>query len=70
MSSAEPPEQRRICWWLPAYPPDVGGVETFAAAVAPELHRRGRSLDLLIGTGGPSDDDVDGLRHMRYPLRL
>lgn len=69
MSVAERPERPGVLWWLPAYPPDVGGVETFAATVVPELHQRGQHLDLLIGTGGPSDDVIDGIRHMRYPIR-
>ncbi|MEO1057753.1 MAG: glycosyltransferase [Actinomycetota bacterium] len=53
-------------WWVPAYPPEIGGIETFAATVAPALGRY--RPDLLVSRGGPSDMVIDGVRVIRADL--
>ena len=59
----------RPLWWVPGYPPDIGGIETFARLVCTGLAERGFAPDVFVTSGGPSTDEVDGLTVIRAPLR-
>ena len=58
-----------LLWWLPEYPPDAGGIATFAAHVAPELARRGHEVTALVVRGPSNRSVVDGVRIIREPYR-
>lgn len=59
----------RAFWFLPEYPPDPGGIGTYAASVAPALARLGHEMHLLVGWNGPSRDVIDGVDLIREPMR-
>lgn len=56
-------------WWLSEYPPDQGGIGTFASHVTPALARNGHRPTLLVCQGGPDDVTADGVRLVREPVR-
>ena len=56
-------------WWLSEFPPDQGGIGTFASLVAPALAARGNTTTLLVCQGESSDDILDGVRVVREPVR-
>ena len=59
-----------VLWWLPEYPPDPGGIGTFAGHVAPVLARRGHTLTLLVVRGSAEYDSIaDRLEIVREPFR-
>lgn len=60
----------RTLWFLPEYPPNPGGIGTFAANVAPVLAELGHQMHLLVGWGGPSRETTDGIEIIREQLRL
>ena len=60
----------RLFWMMPEYPPDPGGIGTFASEVAPELARRGHTVQLLSTFGTePLIEKFDGLVVQRAPIR-
>lgn len=60
----------RLLWWLPEYPPDPGGIATFASHVAPALAESGHDITMLV-TYGAADDRylADRLRIRRESFR-
>ncbi|MFT7393946.1 MAG: glycogen(starch) synthase [Candidatus Azotimanducaceae bacterium] len=56
-------------WWLPEFPPNQGGIGTFASLVAPALAARGNVTTLLVCQGESSGDILDGVRIVREPVR-
>jgi glycosyltransferase involved in cell wall biosynthesis len=56
-------------WWLSEYPPDQGGIGTFASHVTPALARNGHRPTLLVCQGEPDDITTDGVRLVRAPIR-
>jgi glycosyltransferase involved in cell wall biosynthesis len=60
----------RAFWFLPEFPPNPGGIGTYAASVAPALARLGHDMHLLVGWNGPSREVIDGVDLIREPLRL
>jgi glycogen(starch) synthase len=56
-------------WWLSEFPPDQGGIGTFASLIAPALAARGNESTLLVCQGESSDDILDGVRVVREPVR-
>ena len=60
----------RAFWFLPEFPPNPGGIGTYAAGLAPALARLGHEMHLLVGWDGPTRTIVDGVDVIREPLRL
>lgn len=59
-----------LLWWLPEYPPDPGGIATFAAHLAPALAARGHAVTAFITRGGPEVTVVtDRYTLQREPFR-
>jgi glycosyltransferase involved in cell wall biosynthesis len=59
-----------LMWWLPEFPPNLGGIGTFASLVAPALAGRGHSMHLYVGWESDDDDVVPGgVEIIRRPLR-
>ncbi|MFY7696402.1 MAG: glycosyltransferase [Cyanobium sp.] len=59
----------RPLWFLPEYPPNQGGIGTFARLVCEHLASQGHGLHLLVGWGGPSRHVEAGVVVIREPLR-
>jgi glycosyltransferase involved in cell wall biosynthesis len=59
-----------LCWWLPEYPPDPGGIATFAGHLVPGLASAGHHVTALIARGGPEvSEPADRIVLRREPLR-
>ena len=58
----------RVMWWLAEYPPDPGGIATFAAVTQAALVDRGVELDLLVVARGDSDSTDGATRITRRPI--
>ena len=58
----------RVMWWLGEYPPDPGGISTFAAVTRAALVDRGVDLDLLVVARGDSDTTDGTTRITRRPI--
>ncbi|MEB3194409.1 MAG: glycosyltransferase [Cyanobacteriota bacterium] len=63
------PSGLRPLWFLPDYPPNIGGIGTFAQLVGQALVGLGHSPHLLVALGGPSRATEDGVDVIRHPLR-
>ena len=63
------PQPSTVLWFLPEFPPNPGGIGTFAGAVSPVLARLGHDMHLLVGWGGPSRESTAGVEVIREPLR-
>lgn len=60
----------RVLWWLPEYPPDPGGIGTFAGHVAPAIAATGHDVTMLIAYGAADDRRLaERLRLRREPFR-
>ena len=60
----------RLLWWLPEYPPDPGGIGTFAGHVAPAVAAAGHDVTMLIAYGAADDRQLaERLRLRREPFR-
>lgn len=59
----------RPMWFLSEYPPNPGGIATFARLVCEQLASQGHSPQLLVGWGGPSRHVEAGVAVIREPLR-
>ena len=59
----------RPFWFLTEYPPDPGGIGTFARLVCGELASQGHEPHLLVSWGGPSRSREGGVEVIREPLR-
>lgn len=59
-----------VLWWLPEFPPNPGGIGTFAQVTSAALHGEETAVSLLVGWDGPSDASIDGVRVLREPFRL
>lgn len=61
----------KVLWWLPEFPPDPGGIGTFAVQVAGPLARRGH--DLLLVSHSTTDEPrhrlEPGIELVRLPTR-
>jgi glycosyltransferase involved in cell wall biosynthesis len=66
---SRPETPSRPFWFVPEFPPDPGGIGTFAASVGPALERLGHEMHFLVGWGGPSRDEMGGIDIVREPLR-
>lgn len=69
MISPQPPRPLRPLWFLPEYPPNPGGIGSFARLVCEQLARQGDQPHLLVGWGGPSRVIEAGVEVIREPLR-
>lgn len=58
----------RPFWFLHEFPPDPGGIGTYAASLGPVLARLGHEMHLLVAFGGPSRSEVDGVDIIREPM--
>jgi glycosyltransferase involved in cell wall biosynthesis len=59
----------RPLWFLSEYPPNPGGIGTFARLVCEHLASQGHRPHLLVGWGGPSRHVEAGVVVIREPLR-
>ena len=60
----------RVLWWLPEYPPDPGGIGTFASHVAPALAEAGHDVTMLIAWGEAAEGQLgERLTYVREPFR-
>jgi glycosyltransferase involved in cell wall biosynthesis len=60
----------RLLWWLPEYPPDPGGIGTFAGHVAPAVAAAGHDVTMLVAYGAADDRQLaERLRIRREPFR-
>ena len=59
----------RPLWFLSEYPPNPGGIGTFARLVCEHLASQGHGPHLLVGWGGPSRQVEAGVVVIREPLR-
>ena len=59
----------RPLWFLAEYPPNPGGIATFARLVCEQLASEGHGPHLLVGWGGPSRHFETGVAVIREPLR-
>ncbi|MFK7919140.1 MAG: glycosyltransferase [Ilumatobacter sp.] len=55
-------------WWLPEFPPNLGGIGTFATSVGVSLAARSRGFTFLVCRGEPSDTTDGALRIVREPI--
>lgn len=69
MGSLQPTEPTRLLWVLPEYPPNPGGIGTFARLVCEQLASQGHGPHVLVGWGGPSRHVEAGVTVIREPLR-
>ena len=58
----------RPFWFLSEFPPNPGGIATYAASLGPALARLGHNMYFLVGWGGPSRGDVNGVDVIREPM--
>jgi len=63
------PGPLRPLWFLSEYPPNPGGIGTFARLVCEHLAEQGLDPHLLVGWGGPSWQVEAGVVVIREPLR-
>ncbi|MGE0666722.1 MAG: glycosyltransferase family 4 protein [Sphingomonadales bacterium] len=62
----------RILYWAEMFWPNIGGIESFGAAVLPRLAERGYQIDVLSGDydgSEPAFEVMRGIRIHRLPLR-
>ncbi len=59
----------RLFWLVGEFPPNPGGIATFAATVGPLLARLDHDMHLLVGWNGPAREQLDGLDIIREPIR-
>lgn len=60
-----------LLWWLPEYPPDPGGIATFAGHVVPGLVERGHNVFALVLRGDSViTEPTEGFTLQREPFRL
>jgi len=59
----------KVSWWLPEFPPDLGGIASFAAILGPALAARGHQLDFLVTLGGPERSQFGNIPVHRVPVR-
>lgn len=61
-------ESPSIYWHLSEFPPDEGGIGTFAATVLPHLAAMGERITGVVAQGGPGREDYFGVHLVREPL--
>ena len=59
----------KVSWWLPEFPPDMGGIASFAEILGPALTERGHQLDFLVTVGGPERSQFGNIPIHRVPIR-
>lgn len=62
-------DPKNVLWWLPEFPPNPGGISTFAGLTSRALRGKLADLTMFVGWDGPTDESVDGMRVIREPFR-